>query len=83
METPRNCISSIDVDFTSLGARTGQGSVVAAKKKAAGRRAGNIMAFVGSDEARLKEAAELLRLPLQLRTAHLPHHFGTSHKIPT
>ena len=30
---------------------------MAAKKKAAGRRAGNIMAFVGSDEARLKGAA--------------------------
>ena len=30
---------------------------MAAKKKAAGRGAGNIIAFVGSDEARLKEAA--------------------------
>ena len=30
---------------------------MAAKKQAAGRRAKNIMAFVGSDEARLKEAA--------------------------
>jgi DNA polymerase-3 subunit delta len=44
-------------DFTFLGALRRQGSVVAANKKAAGRRAGNIMAFVGSDEARLKAAA--------------------------